>query len=221
MPLPDDIELSRQLRRPNGDYAKEVGVFMEKINKDFYSFVLSGVKVPEDAHILEIGPGNGNFVPLFSALGPDVQYSGCEMSEEMLESCLEKNAALVENGRAWFFLSDCIKLPLPDKSVDLLVAINVVYFWEPLEEYLFEFQRVLKPGGQLLLGFRDKATMQQLPFTKQGFVLYHPEELSRSLESCGFSDLKIRSETEKIKTLQGEETELRMVSLLASNGNFS
>lgn len=39
---------------------------------------------------------------------------------------------------------------LRTSSVDKLLAVNVVYFLDPLEEYIEEIARVLKPGGSAL-----------------------------------------------------------------------
>ena len=38
---------------------------------------------------------------------------------------------------------------LKDDSVDKILAVNVVYFLDPLENYLKEIWRVLKPGGRV------------------------------------------------------------------------
>lgn len=43
---------------------------------------------------------------------------------------------------------DCKAMPyLEDASVDKIFAMNVIYFLDPLDAYLAEMQRVLKPGG--------------------------------------------------------------------------
>jgi ubiquinone/menaquinone biosynthesis C-methylase UbiE len=48
---------------------------------------------------------------------------------------------------------DCRKMPyLDDSSVDKIFGMNVVYFLDPLPEYLGELNRVLKPGGKLVWG---------------------------------------------------------------------
>ena len=48
---------------------------------------------------------------------------------------------------------DCRTMPyLDDASVDKIFGMNVVYFLDPLPEYLGEMNRVLKPGGKLVWG---------------------------------------------------------------------
>mgnify|MGYP003299456267 CR=1 FL=1 len=41
---------------------------------------------------------------------------------------------------------------IPDGSIDKLLAINVIYFLKPIEEYILEFKRILKKGGIGYLG---------------------------------------------------------------------
>ena len=41
---------------------------------------------------------------------------------------------------------------VPDGSIDKLLAINVIYFLKPIEEYILEFKRILKMGGIGYLG---------------------------------------------------------------------
>ena len=48
---------------------------------------------------------------------------------------------------------DCRNMPyLDDASVDAIFGMNVVYFLNPLPEYLGEMNQVLKPGGRLIWG---------------------------------------------------------------------
>ena len=41
--------------------------------------------------------------------------------------------------------------------MDLIFAHNVIYFLDPLELYLKEAHRILKPGGQVFWGVKDMA----------------------------------------------------------------
>lgn len=41
---------------------------------------------------------------------------------------------------------------LEDDSVDRVFGMNVIYFLDPLDAYLNEIKRVLKPGGKLVWG---------------------------------------------------------------------
>ena len=46
---------------------------------------------------------------------------------------------------------------IPDNSVDVIFGFNVIYFLDPLEGYLKEIFRILKPGSQVVFGVKAVA----------------------------------------------------------------
>jgi SAM-dependent methyltransferase len=67
---------------------------------------------------------------------------------------LEKVKGQVSFGdRVEIYPDDCKHMPfLDDNSVDKMFAMNVVYFLNPLQDYLSEIYRVLRPGGVIVFG---------------------------------------------------------------------
>ena len=59
---------------------------------------------------------------------------------------LPKNIVILEND------AKDLSNEIPDGSIDKLLAINVIYFLKPIEEYILEFKRILKKGGIGYLG---------------------------------------------------------------------
>ena len=55
---------------------------------------------------------------------------------------------------------------------------------------------MLKHGGHLVLGYRDKARVEDLEFTKHGFTLYSPKDLEAILEEAGFVQIETVEEKE-------------------------
>ena len=45
-----------------------------------------------------------------------------------------------------------------DGSIDKLLAINVIYFLKPIQDYILEFKRTLKKGGIGYLGCKFERT---------------------------------------------------------------
>ncbi len=79
------------------------------------------------------------------------------------------------------------RLPLRDRSVDTVLGLSMLtYLPEPIE-MLAEAQRVLKPGGMLLLEFTQMAPLHDEPHDYFRFTRYGAAHL---LERAGFEPLE-------------------------------
>lgn len=80
---------------------------------------------------------------------------------------------------------DCIEMPyLNDNSVDKIFGMNVVYFLHPLEAYLQEMKRVLKPGGKIVFGCKFGSVPKQGATVE--FVNVNRNEICNALSREGF-----------------------------------
>ena len=100
-------------------------------------------------HVLELGVGNGLAVKEIAKISEN-KIIGIEISAEfrkkLLNKQLPKNIVILEND------AKDLSNEIPDGSIDKLLAINVIYFLKPIEEYILEFKRILKKGGIGYLG---------------------------------------------------------------------
>lgn len=92
--------------------------------------------------VLELGAGTGKLTAELVALGHDVQAT--DPDPDMLELLVERLPA-VRTSRA-----SAENLPLPDQSVDVVVAAQAFHWFDPAAA-LPEIARVLRPGGRLAL----------------------------------------------------------------------
>lgn len=217
----DWSELARQLRMPQGEYAQQVGEFMERNNREMYSFCIAHSSIKEADRILEIGPGNGGLVSMFYAAKKSITYTGVEMSQEMIHSCQLKNEREIEKGSARFIHGSIPGLDVDDSLFDLIFGINVIYFLEPLEECLTKLNSLLKSGGKLVFGYRQKESMLKLPFIDSGFTLFSDSEIEHFLIKSGFSDVHFFHAEEEIQLLQGGTSVLRYTTCLASKAKMA
>lgn len=116
--------------------------------------------------ILDTGTGPGFFAIILSQAGHRV--TGIDSAEGMLEKA-RANAA--KFGVAPEFRQmDCHELPFPDQSFDLIVSRNVTWtLREPAEVYR-QWQRILRPGGRLLI------------FDANWHLHHYDEELKKEVE---------------------------------------
>ena len=100
-------------------------------------------------HVLELGVGNGLAIKEIAKISEN-KIIGIEISAEfrkkLLNKQLPKNIVILEND------AKDLSKEISDGSIDKLLAINVIYFLKPIEEYILEFKRILKKGGIGYLG---------------------------------------------------------------------
>ena len=195
--------IAAQLRKPAGENAGQVGEKMNEGNRLLNLRAIGRLAVQPGDNILEIGMGNGAFVPLLLSAGPSVRYVGCDYSPEMVQEATSRNQAAVANGQARFLVAEAGSLPFPAGQFDKILAVNTIYFWEHPEEILAQLHRLLKPAGTLLLGLRPKATMQHYPFVSYGFRLYDAAEVTALLAASGFREVHAVEEPEPDQEFNG------------------
>ena len=111
--------------------------------------IVNRMKVKKTDHVLELGVGNGLAIKEIAKISEN-KIIGIEISAEfrkkLLNKQLPKNIVILEND------AKDLSKEIPDGSIDKLLAINVIYFLKPIEEYILEFKRILKKGGIGYLG---------------------------------------------------------------------
>ncbi len=208
--------LAAQLRMPHGSLALETGKFMAKGNAGLYRELMKFYLPAAGQTVLEIGPGNGAFIPHIVSPARDIRYSSVDLSKEMVEEATALNKELIDQGMAEILHGDCRKLRFEKEVFDHTISINTIYFMDPLEAYLEELKRVMRSGAMLYLGYRSKQGMLQLPFTRFGFALYEPGQLESLLEQSGFKEVNSHIFEEDLVIPDGRKLRLESVITLAS-----
>jgi arsenite methyltransferase len=101
--------------------------------------------------VLDLGCGGGLDVFLASQrVGPTGYVYGLDMTDEMLELA-RQNAARAGVENVEFLKGDLEDIPLPEKSVDVIISNCVVNLTPDKKQALHEAWRVLRPGGRLAI----------------------------------------------------------------------
>ena len=102
--------------------------------------IVNKMKLKKTDYVLELGVGNGLAIKEIAKIS-GINIIGIEISAEfrrnLLKMKLPKNIVILE-----IDAKDLSK-EIPDGSIDKLLAINVIYFLKPIEEYILEFKRIL------------------------------------------------------------------------------
>jgi SAM-dependent methyltransferase len=114
--------------------------FVER--RRLFAGLIRECELPADARVVDIGTGTGANLRLLKQIG-FTNVTGIEPSEDAARWCAEKGLGEVRSG-------DVRARPLPDQSVDLVVATDVVEHVDEDQGAVSEIYRVLRPGGIVL-----------------------------------------------------------------------
>ncbi|NJE84279.1 class I SAM-dependent methyltransferase [Thermococcus sp. CX2] len=138
---------------------------------------------------LDLGCGTGNYTIELKKRGFDV--IGLDASEGMLEIARAKGLNCIKG--------DAYSLPFPDESFDLVLSVTMFEFIHEPEKVIAEIHRVLKPGGEVLIGtMNGRSSWFLFKRLKSLFVetayryarFYTPRELELLLKSGGFTEVE-------------------------------
>jgi ubiquinone/menaquinone biosynthesis C-methylase UbiE len=99
--------------------------------------------LPPGSKILDVGCGNGKYL----SVRKDCHMYGCDPCEKLVTLAQEKNP------NADIVVANGLSLPYATGYMDALISIAVFHHLSTSDrsQFLSEIQRVLKPGGRLLL----------------------------------------------------------------------
>ena len=99
----------------------------------------------DDKVVVDIGPGPLGF--------PDACHAKLSIGVEPLADRYREHGLLIENSNAEYLSVGAEHIPLESNMVDVVVARNSLDHVDDPDAVLAEIQRLLKPGGTLILNF--------------------------------------------------------------------
>ncbi len=129
-------------------YTTEIGSFIDIVESNA---ALDLFKPQKGMKILDAGCGTGNFSIKLARLGCTV--TGIDISPDMLAIAHSKNSPELSID---YLEMDLKELDFPDESFDGVFSMAAFEFIEDPDQVYQELFRLLKPGGQLLIGTINK-----------------------------------------------------------------
>lgn len=143
--------LFQQVRKPSGWLGRRVVRAMNVGHAKMTDWGLQQVTVPKNAAILDVGCGGGWTVGKLVALVPEGKVVGLDYSSASVAVSRDTNAHEIEAGRVQIEQGSVAALPFPDRSFDMVTAVETHYYWPNLPANVRDVLRVLKPGGRFVL----------------------------------------------------------------------
>jgi ubiquinone/menaquinone biosynthesis C-methylase UbiE len=141
----------RQVRRPSGWLGRRVVRAMNVGHSSMTDWALQQLNVTKKAAILDLGCGGGQTVHKLAALAPEGKVAGLDFSTASVAVSRDTNAPEIKAGQVSIELGSVADLPFPDRTFDLVTAVETHYYWPDLPANVREVLRVLKPGGTFAL----------------------------------------------------------------------
>ncbi len=153
--------------------------------------------------VLDVGCGTGELLSRLAAKHPEVTLAGLDPVPEMLAMAKAKLSAKVDLRVGW-----ANALPWPDASFDIVVSCNMFHYITHPIAAVREMDRVLVPGGRLLItDWCDDYLMCRMCtaylrlMSKAHFKTYREDECAALLREAGHAQPRI--ERYKISWLWG------------------
>jgi SAM-dependent methyltransferase len=137
--------------------------------------------IPRTRIGIEIGVGSGRFA---APLGVQV---GLDPAIDMLSLARKRDIEVVRGVAE--------RLPFDDGTFDTALIVTTICFVDDIPQTLAEARRILRPGGELVIGYIDRDSpvgrmyqeeQSENPFYRDA-VFVSTDELVEALETAGFS----------------------------------
>jgi ubiquinone/menaquinone biosynthesis C-methylase UbiE len=181
----NNLERMMSKIEPFEKHTQEYEAWFEN-NRIIYESELRAIKeqLPKKGEGIEVGVGSGRFAaPLSIKLG-------VEPSAKMRELAQDRGVAAIDGVAE--------HLPFDDCRFDFVLMVTTICFLDDIKAAFKEAFRVLKPGGNLIIGFIDKNSpvgklyeqqQSKSVFYKEA-VFYSIDEVNSYLKKSGFVELK-------------------------------
>jgi SAM-dependent methyltransferase len=191
--------LLSQFAHPHGRLGSFVGAFLNRGNRVINQRSLEALEAGAGDRVLEVGFGGGATLAILLAEKGCAYVGGLDPSTEMVLAAGRRFRQAVTEGRLAVRQGRVENIPWADLEFDRVLTVNSLPYWPEPARGFGEMWRVLRPGGTLVLGLRNKAAMDKLKVERLGFWSPSPSEIESLFTAAGFTGFSMQSHRERLK----------------------
>ena len=166
-------------------YAEEYGDHISN------NITVNNIKLYPNDILLDIGCGIGTAAKIASKICPQGKVYGIDPTQTMINIALKD---LLQPSNIEFIIGSAENIPLTDKSVTKVIAINSIHHWNDYNKGLLEVKRVLKSQGEF---FISSDIVNNKDCGHGIGPLQTNKSLMKELKSRGFIDITLVDHTLK------------------------
>ena len=184
--------IARQLALPSGWFG---GVIMTRAlnrgNRKLVEATLDHLSLGPGSSLLDVGFGGGLLLWLARDRGVTT-LAGIDPSEVAVDRLRTSLSRVSWSLQLRIERGSVESMPFETGAFDCVASTNTVYFWRDLDAAFAELQRVLRPGGQLAIGFSGRSKLQSFGhITRQGFTFHDEQALVEAALRAGMRDVRL------------------------------
>jgi cyclopropane fatty-acyl-phospholipid synthase-like methyltransferase len=165
---------------------------MIKGNKANYEKLIKDLDLQPGDKLLEIGYGPGLGINMIAKACTSCIIHGIDFSKLMYQRARRYNKQYLDDSSVLLQYGDFLKTPVVSSEYDKIFCLNVVYFWNELQEPFKKVLSLLKAGGTFYIYMADRDALKKAPDAV--FNKYSIEQVVDALKSVGFANVEHYSE---------------------------
>jgi ubiquinone/menaquinone biosynthesis C-methylase UbiE len=190
--------LARQLGNPSGITSKFAAFAWNRRNAALNDTVFDMLALEPGDRVLEIGFGGGYLLGRMSMIVTDGLLAGVDVSPAMVALCENRFRSRIREGKLELKRAAAEALPYPPKSFSKVCSTNSIFYWQDVGGAIREIERVLRPGGDLVLCFTSKDSLAKRNFARN-IRLVEADEIQALLAAEGFQDIRTLRSTDQYR----------------------
>jgi ubiquinone/menaquinone biosynthesis C-methylase UbiE len=184
--------LRSQFGKPSGWFGSTLMVPLLNIaNRRVMRVTIDLLEAKPTDTVLDIGFGGGYSLTRLAEKVTRGKVTGVDYSREMVDSAAVLVRARHLQSRIRVRQGDVARLPFHARTFDKVVTVNSIYFWPDPDAGFREIARVLKPSGQVAVGFRSPVSLRLLTIGWKDFSLHEPREVAEMMKQAGLRVKKV------------------------------
>ena len=189
--------VGKHLGHPRGVLGHLAGRMMVRGNESLNEWLVDQLAERNEwdgSRIVEVGFGPGLGLANLLAAFPSARVWGIDHSAVMVQQARFRNIAAVRSGRLTLRRGD-VNWVGDIAPIDLVVVVNVLYFWSDPHLELQKIRRAIGPGGAVCVGYHLRRHMSEETreaLGANGHRFFDTDgEVETLLRNAGFRDVQV------------------------------